>query len=247
MSFISLIFIEITKLKRSQALLMSLLCPLAVVMLQLAFVMESSGQFIEEKGWTIYWQATVGLWYMFMLPLYIALITTLVNHIEHKSNGLRLMASMPIDMWRLFLAKFIVSWGFILFSSLVMYFLTSASIIFMTLLGYEGQDAFTSPFLSHLYKIAIAALPILAIGHILSWRFKNIVLPLAVGVVMTISSMKMIGSEVYWIYNPWTYHVVSAQASEITVQLKAMSIGGGLGMIMLIVGAIWARNQQIHD
>ncbi|GHF84374.1 ABC transporter permease [Thalassotalea marina] len=246
MNMITLMSVELTKLKRSQALLMSLLCPLAVVLLQLLFVMESSGQRIAKDGWQMYWMGTMSLWYMLMLPLFIALVTTLINHVEHKHAGLRLMLSFPVKTWQLFLVKVMIAWGIVILASLIMYGLTSLSIGFMMLLGYEGKDAFSSPFLSHLVKVAIASLPILVFGHILSWHYKNVVLPLAVGVAMTIAGMKMMNSEKYWVFNPWTYHTIGTSVSDPNVQQTAVQLGAGIGIAVLILSAWYFGRKEVH-
>jgi len=165
-----LFLVELIKIKRSQALLMTLLCPLSVVLLQLMIVVEGAGEKISQKGWEMYWLGATSLWYMLMLPLYIALITTLINAIEHKNSGWRYMATMPIPQWKLFIVKAFIAWLFVILASIVMYFLTGLSISLMMLIGYQGKDAFESPFLYHLLSIGITCLPILLIGHVVSWR-----------------------------------------------------------------------------
>ena len=153
---IQLLICELLKLKRSQVLLMTMLCPLAVVLLQMLIAIDDGGKTIEEKGWSMYWHGTISLWYMFVLPLYAALITTLINGLEHKYAGWRIMAMFPVKQWQLFLVKGLVAWLFILLATLVMYLFANLSIIILTLSGIENSDKFVSPFLAHLSRVFIA-------------------------------------------------------------------------------------------
>lgn len=243
---LTLFAIEFTKLKRSQALLMTLLCPLSVVGLQFLIVVEGGGKAIVEKGWESYWYGAISLWYMLMLPLYVALITTLINAIEHKHNGWRFMATLPIKQWQLFVVKGLISWLFVLFASVLMYVLTSASIVVMTLIGYQAEMSFTSPFLSHLLKVMVAALPIIVIGHVISWRVKNIILPLAIGVIMTIVATTIARSE-YWPYDPWTYHLAATLVSKEGASLQALVLGGALGLSIFVVSAWLLGKREVHN
>lgn len=238
---------EITKLKRSQALLMTLLCPLSVVLLQMLIMLENGGKQIAENGWGMYWMGTISLWYMLMLPLFIALITTLVNATEHKNNGWRLMAIQPVALWQCFLVKAAISWLFIVLGSLIMYGLTSLSIAAMLLIGYQGGDAFSSPFLNHLGSVLLASLPIVAIGHLVSWRVKNVVLPLAIGVICTIAALKMSNSAQYWPFNPWTYPVTSTLVADSDTNAFSRGLGSALGVLILIAGAAYIARREVHD
>ena len=240
-----LFLVELIKIKRSQALLMTLLCPLSVVLLQLMIVVEGAGEKISEKGWEMYWLGATSLWYMLMLPLYIALITTLINAIEHKNSGWRYMATMPTPQWKLFIVKAFVAWLFVILASIVMYFLTGLSISFMMLIGYQGNDAFESPFLYHLLSISITCLPILLIGHVVSWRWKNVVIPLGVGIVMTMSAMTLVNSEQYWRYDPWTYHMTSTMVKNALVQAEAKTLSLLLGGVVFIFGAVWLGRREV--
>jgi hypothetical protein len=246
MKLLTLLQCEMLKLKRSQVLLMTLLCPLAVVGLQFLIALDNGGKMITEKGWGMYWSGTVSLWYMLMLPLYVALITTLINGLEHKYAGWRVMATMPIKQWQLFVAKALLAWLFVILASIVMYALTSASIFGLTLVGFDSQDAFSSPFFENLARVMFAIIPIVLIGHIVSWRTKNIVLPLALGVVMTITGVKAVNSEKYWIFDPWTYHLTSTMVSNPDVQQTAIITAVSLGAVLLIGGATWLNRREIH-
>ena len=245
MNFITLINIELLKLKRSQVMLMTILCPLSVVALQFLVAFENNGKAIADKGWAMYWTGTISLWYMLMLPLYIALITLLMNAIEHKNSTWRFMASMPIQQWKLYLCKGFISWVFVLIASLTMYGFTSLSIGIMMLLGYESQGAFVSPFLTHLSKVMITALPIVVFGHIISWRWKSVIAPLAIGIVMTITAMTMVNSTEYWMYNPWTFHMTATLVNNKAVVSGALFYAITLSLFTIIFSTFWLGRKEI--
>ena len=240
-----LFIIEFIKIRRSQALLMTLLCPLFVVILQLGLVIENKGQVVADKGWGWYWLGAINLWYMFMLPLYIALITMLLNAIEHKDCGWRYMATMPVTQAQIFTVKAFVGWLFVLGACLMMYLLTSLSILFMTLIGFTGNGDFDSPFFEHLLNIAISCLPILIIGHIVSWRWKNVVVPLGLGIMMTIGALTLVRSDEYWRFYPWTYHMISAMVTDQAIINEALYLSIAVALVSFVIGLLWLGRREV--
>ncbi|GLR73008.1 ABC transporter permease [Agaribacter marinus] len=241
-----LLLIELTKLKRSQALLMTFLCPLSIVGLQFLMVLERGGRVVAEKGWISYWYGVTNLWYMLMLPLFVALITTLINATEHRSNGWRFMATMPVKRWQLFVVKAFISWLCIGFAVALMYLFASASILCLILIGYEATTPFSAPFVFDLPKVMLSIVPIVVIGHIVSWLFSSIVLPLVIGITMTVIAVTVANST-YWLYDPWTYHLAVTLFSYDDSSNLASIWGGVFGLTLLSVGATILNKRDIVD
>jgi hypothetical protein len=129
-------------------------------------------------------------------------------------------------------------------ASAVLYLLTSLSIVLMVLIGYQAQDAFNPPLLTHLPAIMAASLPIIVIGHALSWHFKSIVMPLSVGVVMTMSAMTIARSEKYWLFDFWTYPTVATLVSDKATNSAAWQYGLIIGGVMLLLVTIFFNKKE---
>lgn len=244
MSWLNLLQVELLKLKRSLALLMSILCPLSIVLLQLLLVIEGTASMLGKSGWNGFFMSSISLWYMLMLPLYVALLTTLINNNEHKNSTWRLMFTLPVNRWEIFVVKLFVAWLLTLFSSVVMFGFIYLAIGGLKLAGFTSPTPLDINALPQLLRVMGAVLPILVIGHFVSWCSKNIVVPLALGVIMTMCAMTLVRSEKYWKFDPWTYHMTATLTSSAEANALATQLGLGLGAVLLVIGAIWVNRRE---
>lgn len=237
-----LIQIELLKTRRSLALLMMFICPALVVLLMVMLALNGGVSVIEARGWSGLWTGTNALWCYFMLPLYIALVTTLLNGTEHHNGTWRLMLTLPIKTWQLYIAKAILAWLFILGANLILFAGLTVSISILMAFGFPAKGAFSYPVIGQIAKVLVTCLPILAIQHALSWRFGHIVAPLAVGVIGTMGIVT-IGSSEYWLYYPWTYMLTSNMATDAASQLLSLQLAPLVAVVLFGVSA-WGLSRR---
>ena len=172
-----------------------------------------------------------------MLPLYIALVTGLLNGHEHKNQTWRLMLTLPISQRQLYVAKAVLAWLFVLGAKAVLVGGTSLAIGLLGLAGAPLKGAFVAPMLVMLSKISLACIPVLLIQHAVSWRLRNLVLPLAIGVIATMG-ITQIGSSEHWAWYPWTYPLMAANGSDPAVQSHALLLAAGVGAPLFALTAL---------
>jgi hypothetical protein len=241
---IKLIHIELLKTKRSLALLMMFLSPLMVLLVNLLLLLNNEGVMIGDKGWSIFWLQNYAMWGYFMMPLYIALITALLNGIEHRSNGWRFMMTLPIKQKDLFLAKLILAWMYLIGASLVLFVSIALSITCLEAFGISGADMFSLEMSQKLIYTTVACLAILTIQHIVSWRWKNIVAPLGLGVVATMSIMQFSHSK-YWHFNPWTYTLMTTNGADPTGQTLTMIYSLSVTLGLTLIALYWLGRREV--
>lgn len=241
---IKLIYIELIKTKRSLALLMMFLSPLMVLFVNILLFIHADGKVVESKGWGQFWMVNYAMWGYFMMPLYIALITALLNGIEHRSNGWRFMMALPVKQGELFFAKLILAWLYLLGASGVLFLSVLTSIFLFDLLGYQGADISSVEASFKLIYATIACMAILTIQHIVSWRWSNIVVSLGLGVVSTMSIMQFSSSQ-YWRFNPWTYTLMATNASDQAMQSQAIIYSLGVTLVLSLLGMFWLGRREI--
>ncbi len=246
MTMLSKLFrVEFLKIRRSLALLMVLVCPLMVVVLVFGVGLKQTGMAdFHEKTWFAVWQTCTALWCYFMLPLYIALITGLLNGNEHKNQTWRLMLALPISVRQLYFVKAIMAWAFVVAANLLLaiYIFLVASVL--GLLGYSLQGAFEYPVWQAILAMSLTCFPILVIQHAISWRFSNIVFPLATGVIATMGIVQL-GSSQYWVYYPWSYTLMAVNGSAPDMQQKALLLATGLGAILFALTCYWLGKREV--
>lgn len=241
---LKLIQIELLKTKRSLALLMMFLSPLMVVLVNLLVLVNSDGKMVEKEGWGVFWLTNFGMWGYFMMPLYIALITALLNGIEHKSDGWRYLATLPVSQKSIFMAKFLLAWIYLIGASIVLFLFILLAVFALSSLGYSGGELVDVLFVQKILYACIAGLAILMIQHLVSWRWQNIVAPLGLGVLATFSVMQFSGSK-YWAINPWTYTIMSTNASNVEHQTDALIYSVIITITLLIIGSYWLGKREV--
>lgn len=237
--------IELLKIRRSLVLLMTLSCPLAVVVLVFGMNLRNvTPETMTAERWTLLWASVSAMWSWFMLPLYIALSTSLVNGNEHRNQTWRLMLSLPISRVQLYGAKAMVSVFLMLAAHVALLLATSMAIGVMGLAGFPLADAFHVRPSAMLWAAPVAALPLLVVQHALSWRLRSIVPPLAIAVMATFAAIQ-VGSSEYWPYVPWTYPLVSTNAASETARAAAVMLGPALAAVLFPASAWWFHRREI--
>jgi hypothetical protein len=245
--FRRLVAVELLKIRRSLALLMMFAIPMVVLLLHFAMLVKRHHVAQIDAGiWFMYWYGVNGMWTYFMMPLYIALITGLLNGHEHKNQTWRLMLTLPVSQLQLFVVKGILAWLFVVASTLVLMAATALTVGGLGLAGASMDGAFQVELLTMLGKVALTCLPVLVIQHAISWRFQNLVLPLAVGVIATMG-VQQIGSSTYWVWYPWSYPVMAMLGSDVAKQQHAMMLAAVVGGALLAVSAVLLGRRDIEN
>lgn len=236
--------IEFLKIRRSLVLLMTLACPLAVVLLVFAMNLRNAAPAdMTGERWGLLWAGVSAMWCWFMLPLYIALSTSLINGNEHRNQTWRLMLSLPIRRGDLYAAKAIVAVVLMLGAHVALLGATALAIGVLGLSGFPLTGAFQVQPSAMLWAAPLAALPMLVLQHALSWRVRSIVPPLAVAVVATFASIQ-IGHSEYWSYLPWTYPLISANASSEVARQHALILAPVLAAALFPLTSWWLARRE---
>jgi hypothetical protein len=243
----TLLRLEVLKARRSLALFMMLACPLMVVLLNTGIVLRNLGvDGITPAAWRGFWMGSQGLWCYFMLPLYLALCTALVNGAEHRQHGWRLMLTLPVSVRQLYLAKLLLALAMLAGAQLCLLLMTGTVGVLLQVGGIANGSAIGEPAVAMAVALGAAlaaSLPILVMQHGLSWASPNIVLPLAVGVCATMG-VTQIGSSGYWRLFPWSYPVMASNGSSPAMRDAALVLGLASGAALLALGCWWAGRRR---
>lgn len=236
-----LICIELMKVKRSLALMMLLACPFMVSLLCFGLQLRINKTSVVAAP--MYWMGNTAIWGYFMLPLYIALVTGLLNGNEHRNGTWRLMLTLPISARQLFISKFVLAILFMLGANFILFVMASVAMIIFSAIGLTVNGNFTSSFFQFLSCASISALPILVLQHWISWRVQNIVAPLAVGVLGTMGIVQ-VGQSKEWVYYPWSYVMNALNASSSEVRIQALTLAFVLATLMLALAIYWVGRKD---
>ncbi|MFC6999532.1 ABC transporter permease [Rufibacter roseus] len=242
---------EALKIKRTWALWLSLLAPLSVVSMNFLVFFFRGDKLLKlgEDPWPLWAGNNFNITGQLLLPLFLTLITALVNGAEHNSHGWKQLYALPLPKWSVFLNKYLLQLGLVLLSSITFILGLFAA---GYLLGVVRPDLGFLEF-HHLQSVIFGALRIF-IGSLfvftaqfyISFRFKSIAMSIGLGILFTVAFL--IGARWEHIgYYPYSWPAFSAMAfyakqTSLFIPEMWYSLAGSI--VLLLIG-IWdsARRQ----
>lgn len=248
MNFISLVGIELKKIRRSKILF---ILAVATIILWLPSIFNADVNFemqaegiSPENNFLI--QGFMGMaWFMF--PASMVVSTVLLNMNERNNKGILKMLSLPIKATELCLAKFVVLIILAAVQILMtvgMYFI-SAGIASQT----QSYDFILSPLF--VFKeaglIFVAAIPMLAFFWLLSVCIQTPIFSIGMGLASIVPSVLIINTKIWFAY-PMSYpfFVISAEYGKLASNLTTaqvelfpyLPVAIGITIVCLIISCL---------
>ena len=120
MSLLRALHAELLKLKRTLAFRVIFVLPLLIALLQFLVILRTKTYARGFNLWQTHPTNSFQIWAVFMMPLLIALVTALLNGIEHSDKQWKHLFALPVPRYAVYFAKLIVAQGLILTSTLVL-------------------------------------------------------------------------------------------------------------------------------
>lgn len=194
--------VELLKLKHSKMLGIVMFVPLFFVMLGFSNFLRyrelftSKGQNVWQQ---VYTQSSI-FYGLFLIALFITIIMAILVRIENSEDNFKRLLTLPIKRSDVYIAKLVVGCGIVLLNLFIFVLLVIvAGVIVAPVSESMPMNLIYSPMLCF-----VASLPVIAVQYYLSMKFKNIAVPLGVGVVFSLPSV-LINNTKYWILFPWAY------------------------------------------
>ncbi|WP_192820723.1 ABC transporter permease [Rufibacter sp. LB8] len=243
---------EALKIKRTWAFWLSVLAPLSIVGMNF-LVFYFKGDRIVKPGqdpWGLWAGNNFSITAQLLVPLFLALITALVNGMEHNSLGWKQLYAAPVPRWSVFLNKFLLLLGLVV--------LTYATFLVGVLLGGYALG-YTRPHLKfqdyhHVatislaaFRILVASLFIFTLQFYISFRFKSIAMGIGLGILFTLaflvaSRWEHIG---YYPYSWPSFAAMAFYAQEKAVFIPQMWYSLGSSLFLLLIGVWESIKRQV--
>ncbi|WP_266205264.1 ABC transporter permease [Pontibacter kalidii] len=245
---------ETLKLKNTFALWLSVLAPCALLSMNVLAFWSKGQHFITEgvNPWHRFAMQNFSLYTILLMPIFIALLTSLTNGIEHKSNGWKHLYSLPLPKSTIYTAKATTVVGLVLLSNAVFVLGYLAGGLFLMLvrpdLGFESMVGLTVVLVA-VVKLFLSTFVIIAVQFWLSIRWSSFALSMGVGIVAIITVMVAMRWEYIHLY-PFAYPFMSiksfpaeAEIYNLFSQEVLLSLGGGV--LVFILGYIDISRKRI--
>jgi hypothetical protein len=218
-SYTRLIAAELIKIKNTAALWLVFSAAVFIPVLQIAAYLHKPEQVRLGQGenpWISFSENSFAMSEVFILPMFVAMIVGLLMNIEHKYHTWKHIFVMPVPKQQLFLAKLSMLAGMVLAFFCLFALLVLADGWFLTTYLKNANPGHFGPdwgILSTLFiQSFIAVLPVLAIHFWLSFRVKNLIVNMGIGMTGVILGL-ILASPGTWgpvIYFPYAYPSILA-------------------------------------
>ncbi len=239
---------ERLKLKRTLAMWMILIAPLAVGFLYLMIMIKQVDMYYDHEAWFSELKSILSMWSAVMLPLFITLETALTANTEHSNQTWKHLYALPIPRWSVFYAKWAINILLVFLSSISCFLISIGVGLIMRFVfpetGFIDPIPWTAGLTIH-GKVFAASILIISIHTWISLNWKSIVVAIGSGMVATVGNLTIMMSDQWAPVFPWTLPIVSYAVENVNlVQVYAIALGGGL--LFAIIGSIWISRKQIY-
>jgi hypothetical protein len=205
MSLVRALHAELLKLKRTLAFRVIFVLPLLIALLQFLVILRTKTYARGFNLWQTHPTNSFQIWAVFMMPLLIALVTALLNGIEHSDKQWKHLFVLPVPRYAVYFAKLIVAQGLILMSTLVLGVFTVVVGVAGTYLRPELANAGPVPYIWLAKQVAfvwLASWLIIAIHTWISMRWSGFPIALGAGIGGTFFAL-FAASASLGKYYPW--------------------------------------------
>ena len=187
---------EFLKTKRTAAFWLSVAGATFIPLVNFIRLVAKPDHFIpymHKDPWNIIiddnWKAST----LFLLPMFVILVTSLVVQVEYRNNTWKQVYALPRSYADIFFSRFLVIHCMILFC----FILFNVSIIAassVTNIFHPGYEFFSHPvpwitLLQITGKVYLSVFAITAIQYWLSLRLKNFIVPMGIGLALVITGL----------------------------------------------------------
>jgi len=206
---------ETLKLKSTFALWLAIISGLFIPVIFFFYYLLKHKSLVPPDGvnpWEGFMLDQINTTATLLIPMFIVLITSLIIQVEHKSSAIKYLFSLPIPKWSIYFGKLIVSIGLILFTYLLFFIAMLAT---GTVVGFIHDElSFLDYFPNYekpvklLFRSFISVLGMVGVQFWMSFRVKNFIIPLGIGIVMVITGLIIYKAEES-LYFPYAYSMTS--------------------------------------
>ena len=231
---------EVAKLRRTLALWMAVLAPMVIVGLYFLVGIAGPGTPVRPNpnNWVSPTRKTVSLLTPLMLPLFITLETSLLAGLEHSERNWKLLLSLPIPKWTIYVAKLVVAIALVWLAHAVLVAGTMLSGLILRQLS-PAMKLGALPIAQiawPLAKISVSLLLAVTIQHWVSLRWSSFVTAMGFGMCAMVVGFLAVQSAKYGPWVPWSLTLFTVMPRGTDV-VNPMMYSAVAGLVVATAGA----------
>ncbi len=239
---LAVLSVELRKLNRSLALVLALAAPSLIGV----FIFFNMLRGKTAQPWDMLLTGSTGIWAFFMLPMSVTALTALVAHMEHGPRSWDHLRALPLPRWQIYAAKAVCVLGLVAVMSLLNLLLTIGAVSVAAAIKPALAPTGTLDVGGSLVlwgKVWLAGLLMVALQFWTALRFASFVPALVLGIGGTFFSVVATAAK-QGVFFPWQMPVnmLAADSWRVTT---ALSLGGGLGLVVLILAVAHLGRREV--
>ena len=200
MTFPIAIKAELLKTKRTSVIYVAMIASFIPPLMMFFFTGEEaeSMKVLAKDPWNDYFDGGSQFLHIVFLPLYVILITSLIPQLEHRNNTWKQVLTSPQSKFNIYFSKF-----FIIQLLIIFYLLLHNIYITLSLIGVDAVrhdlklSSHSLNWNRYSAMMGNAYMSVFAISAFQFWlgvRFRNFIIPLAIGVGLWMSTLLLVGA-----------------------------------------------------
>jgi hypothetical protein len=236
------LIVEARKLNRSLAAVLAVAAPTLIAIFLFFNMLRGD----KPVPWTMWMQSSIGVWAFFMLPMSVTALTALVAHMEHGPRAWDHLRALPVSRWKLYAAK--AAWVVMIVAVMSVLNLAFTIAAVKAAVAIKPVLAPTGPMdlvaqMGMVGRVVLAGLLLTAIQLWTALRFSSFVPALALGIGGTFFSVVATAAK-QGVFFPWQMPV-NMLASEAWRVQTALTLGGGLGLVVMVVAILHLARREV--
>lgn len=234
---------ELLKLRRTLTFWMVLVAPLVIMVFNTGMwlVQDMNNYSDGENIWLHFFGNLQTFWIVLMLPLFIALETSLLASVEHSSGLWKHLYALPVPRGMYYTAKWVVGVLVVALATIMLLgemYLAGVVLDLVTDNYPFMQFAMPiRPMSKILLTAGVSSLLMVSIHTWISQHFHNFTVNIGVGMAAAIANIMLIQSDKPWaMYFPWLVQAKALEIIEAGNPFVAMAIGVGGGLLVALIG-----------
>jgi len=211
--FLRLFKAEFIKTNKTYGFLISVLIPIFIAILQF-FIFYIKHEHFAKYGinpWKVMGMNLFSILGIIVMPMYIVLITYLINFTEHQSNSWKYLFALPISKIKIYTVKISMTlfWVLVFCISIIIFMYLSGFLLslFRPDIGFQDYNINYIIFLS-IFKLFLSSFGIISIQFLFSIYWKDFIRPVGIGLTLTIAA---------FILSSWEYIYVLPYAHPYSI------------------------------
>jgi len=200
MTYLTAIKAELLKTKRTSVIYVTMITSFIVPLMNFFFNGEEppSMKALAANPWNKYFNDGSQPLLIVFLPLFVILITSLIPQLEHRNNTWKQVLASPQSKFNIYFSKFFIIQLFILFFIVMHNIYTVFSLMGIDAVRHDLKLSTHTLDWNRFWKlngnIYASVFAISAFQFWLGVRFRNFIIPLAVGVGLWLSTLLLVGA-----------------------------------------------------